>query len=190
MALSRGIPGAMLAALASPVIYPVLMVDLDWPSGRVRAHSGRGVLSYGGHSWAGVGPFAEVRLPGDSNGFAAQKGFIRIVGDLSDLFDANEEEVKNRTAQIYSGVLSGRAGSALAADPVMQFNGHMSGTLIEGDEVGQHWLTLSLGSGPGARISARANHSHEDQSAEFPGDTAGRHTALAGPNAAKLVWPE
>lgn len=189
MALSRGIPAALLTEYQKSAFYPIAFIDLDWPSGRVRAHTNSGAITWGGNSWAGIANIATLSLPGDGTGLANAEGTITIVGTLSDLFDANEEKVKNRAAKIYAGATTTPGGTTLVSDPFLIFDGHMDGTMIPKAE-GQHSLILTLGSGPGARVKATVRHSEEDQSTKFPGDTAGRHTALAKPNAAKLKWPE
>jgi hypothetical protein len=197
MALSRGIPAALLTEYAKPEgFYPIAFIDLDWPSGRVRAHTNSGEITWGGNAYTGIANIATLSLPGDGAGLTNAEGTITIVGTLSDLFDANEEKVKNRAAKVYAGATTSPGGTTLVSDPFLIFDGHMDGTMIPKAE-GQHSLILTLGSGPGARVKATVRHSEEDQSTKFPAsgpgiaaDTAGRHTALAKPNAAKLKWPE
>ena len=188
MALSRGLNSTLKTELAKPVFFPVVFLDLDWPSGRIRAHSRRGTITWGGNDWTGVGDFAAINLPGDSAGFAAQSGTIQVVGAFNDVIDAAEEQVKGRRFTAWWGVTTTREGTTLAGDPFPRFYGAMDGTKFRSAS-GQYGLQLTVKSGASARLAARLAHSAADQSAEFPGDTAGRHTALAAPNAQKIRWP-
>lgn len=188
MALSRGIGATLLAEISKPVFRPVLLVDLDWPSGRVRAHTGRGDLTFDGQTWAGIADIATVDLPGDDAGFAVRQGSIRIIGSFDDVIDATEEEVKTRLVTVYYGATTTPGGSVLVGTPFVRFAGFMDGTrFITSD--GIYGLELTIASGPNARLSAAIEHSYEDQIDDYPGDTAGRHTALAEANAQKNTWP-
>lgn len=189
MTLSRGIGATLLAALGNDVRHPVLLIDMDWPSGRARMNTNSGTITWNGQTWTGVSYAASVELPGGASGFARQEGVIRIVGTLEALFSAATEAVKNRSSIVYYGQTTTRNGSTLIGDPFVRWNGYMDGLEVVG-QGGQYWLEVTLASGPGARSVASLEHTYEDQIAEYPGDTAGRHTAFAEANAAKLKWPQ
>jgi hypothetical protein len=200
MTLTRGIDPVLLAALderQTKGFFPIAFIDLDWPTGRLRMHTKRGVITWGGFDWTGVADVAALSLPAEEAGFAISPGTIYTVGPLDDLFDAVEAVIKGREAVIWWGMTETRNDTTLIGEPFQIFAGYMDGTklksamtLRDGQRVQSHGLELTLGSGPGAKVAASITHSHEDQSTKFPGDTAGRHTGLAGPNAAKLLWPE
>jgi hypothetical protein len=199
VALTRGLPPAMQAALASGApIHPVLFVWLDWPDAEVRAHSGRGTITWGGHDWAGVGPFGSVGVPGESGGsMAAAEAQLSLVADPAVLDAYLDDVIRNRPGAIWLGLLTARPGSGasdvLLADPVPLFQGQMDGLLIEiGTSDGglSHRAMVGLTTGPGARSGAAVFHSDQDQARKFPGDTAGRHLVLAYANAQKFMWPE
>lgn len=200
MTLTRGIDPDLLTALDATQktgFYPIAFIDLDWPSGRVRMHTKRGVITWGGFDWTGVADVAAISLPAEEAGFAVSPGTIFTVGPIDDLFDAVEAVIKGRDAVVWWGMTTTRNGTTLIGEPFQIFAGYMDGTKLKsaienrgGQSVEAYGLELTLGSGPGAKVAATITHSEEDQSTKFPGDTAGRLTALAGPNAAKLLWPE
>ena len=194
MILNRGIGSTLLTELAKPAFYPVTLVNLDWPSGEVWFHGGRGNISWGGETWAGVGDFASIVSPEEAVGLVPGQCVIRVIGDLSDLLSLVLATVKNRRAAIYFGATTTPAGNTLVGTPVEVFAGYMDGTMLpyaagQGG-VATYSLELALGSGPGARIGATLSHSYEDQIAAFAGDTAGRHTQFAIPGIRALTWPE
>ena len=195
MTLSRGIGAAMLAEMAKPIWYPVLLVYIDWPSGPVRMNTGRGTISWDSQSWTGVGDIAAFDLPGDNSGFASQQGAIRMAGTLADILATATENAKGKAVRAYLGALTARESSTLVGDPYLRWSGYVDGTAIPPETVEvngmtMHGLAVSLASGPNVRNSAAIVHSYADQIAAFPGDTAGRHTKLAEPNAQRLKWPE
>jgi hypothetical protein len=187
MILSRGAGATLMAELAKPAFYPVLLVNLDWPSGEVWFHTGRGNITWDGQTWTGVGLASSVSIPEESFGLATSQAAIRIVGTFEDVFDATEERVKNMRAAIYIGCVSERAGSTRVGAPVAAFIGVMDGTLFASEDDGAYYLELTLASGPGARVNAAITHSGEDQKYHFPDDTAGRHTQFAVAEAAKIT---
>jgi len=194
MNLNRGIHSTLLAELVKPVFYPVTLVDLDWPSGRVRFHGGRGNIIWSSATWSGVGDFAAIRAPEEAIGLVPGECVITIVGTLADLLGVLDDNVKNRRAIIYFGAVTARAGNTLVGTPFEAFAGYMDGTLLqygEGDNGKMIYsLDLMVGSGPGARLGASITHSYEDQNAAYSVDTAGRHTQFAVPGIRRLTWPE
>jgi len=189
MILSRGIAPTVLTALAGPVVYPVIMVALDWPGGFIRFHSSVGVITWGGFDWTGTGPFDSISVGEEGEGLASSDASIRLLGPLAESLEDSEAVIKNRPAVIYAGLVTQPAGTVLIGDPFVQFSGAMDGLVYSQDD-GQHGLQLTMTAGPGARVGASITHSYEDQLAKYPGDTAGRHTQLAAANARVRTWPE
>lgn len=194
MILRRNIGATLLAEIAKPAFNPVVLVNLDWPSGEVWAHSNRGTITWDSHTWLGVGNFATFTVPEEAAGLVPGQAGITIIGTLGDVLASLDEQVKNRRAAIYVGAVTAAAGNTLVGTPFCAFAGYMDGTLfrLDVDEAGKqvYALELTLGSGPGARLGASITHSFEDQQAAHPTDTAGRHTQYAVPGLRSLTWPE
>lgn len=188
VALTRGIPSAMLTALAD-TCYPVVFVYLDWPGGAVRAHSSGGTIVWGGHSWTGVGRFGSITLPGEFGGMVNAEAELQLIADPVTLDDYTDDVIRNRDGEVFFGLLTGRESGVLVSDPVSVFAGQMDVMVVEATAEG-HAATLSLITGPGARSDAAVFHSDQDQARKYPGDTAGRLVALAVATAQKTTWPE
>jgi hypothetical protein len=188
--VTRGVDPDLLAAIAAP-FHPVMLVQVDWPGGMVRVHSGLGDLTWNGHTWTGVGTKGEVRLPQEGTGLAADDGLLRI-GGLPDEIDAYlDADVRGRAVDVWFGATTVRAGTVLVSDPVQVFTGYVDGlsdeTAVEGKDL-QRTINVSLGSGPPQRSRANAVHSYEDQIAAYPGDTGFRWAKAANAAAGTLVW--
>lgn len=196
MDLTRGIHPDTLAALAGAYFYQVWMVELDWPSGIVRAHSGVGLIDYQGNDWYGVGDFGKVTLPEETMGMASFPAEFEIIGLPQDVVDYLDEPIRNRSVSVYGAVVTERAGNQVVGEPfeiwagyvdAMTFNASVSdkeGTLLE------YGLRLEARGGPTVRTAAEVYHTAEDQENKYPGDTAGRLTINAEAEGSKLTWPE
>jgi hypothetical protein len=193
MALTRGLDPAFAAALRSDVFHPVTLVDLDWPAGRIRAHSGAGVIVWGGHDWMGVGDFGSITTPAETTGAAANRATLTLVGLPADVLGEALGTARNRPATIYAGATTSAGGAVLVGAPVDVFAGYVDATrfVLEREGAGvTHGVQVDLGSGPSARAAATVHHSAEDQAAKFPGDTAGRWLINSERRQAAMRWPE
>ncbi|WP_406870448.1 hypothetical protein ABEB22_12545 [Thioclava sp. 'Guangxiensis'] len=198
MELTRGCPAAMLEAISGPVFYPVVFVYLDWPNAPVRAHSGVGVLTWGGEEWQGVGKWGTLSVPAEVGGsMVATEATVTLVAGADKFDDFVDAAIRNREGEIHIGCVADRpgtvGGAVLLADPVAIFFGTMDAMsmTIEPTEAGvQSSMSITLATGPGARSAATVYHSEQDQARAYPGDTAGRMTALAMSRAQVLTWPE
>ena len=196
MELRRGVPPAMLAAMAGTT-YPVLFVHLDWPGAPVFVHSAKGVLTWGGHDWKGVGAFGSISIPDEGGGsMATAEASVTLQASPEDLDAYMDDTIRNREAAFYWGSLTARPGTAgaqLISDPVAVFHGAMDAAGLtfepDGDNVISS-ITVGLATGPGARSSASVYHSDQDQARRHSGDTAGRLTALASLRREAITWPE
>lgn len=197
VSLTRGVPAPMLAAMAG-TFYPVAFVYLDWPGATLRAHTGVGAITWGGQSWAGVGPMGSISIPAESGGsMVATEAALSLVADPMELDSYADDVIRNLAGEIYLGVVSARpgqpGGTTLVSDPVTIFSGLMDALVIEVEPTDtgvNHRATVTLITGPGARSDAAVYHSDQDQGRKYPGDTAGRHLVLAYAKAQKLTWPE
>jgi hypothetical protein len=195
--LTRGVPPAMQVALAG-VVHPVLFVWLDWPGGAVRAHSGIGVITWGGFDWQGVGNFGGVTTPEEFGGsMVATEASVTLMASPEDLDAYLDDQIRNREGAIYMGLLAARpgepGGGTLISDPVPVFYGTMDALSLsfEPTDTGvTSRASVTLVTGPGARSAATVTHSDPDQRRQFPADTAGRLVVLSYARAQSFTWPE
>lgn len=192
MDLTRDLSPGLLAAISGPSFHPVVMVWLDWPGGDVRAHSGVGSLSWDGHSWAGVGSFGEVSIPGEGLTGVPNDFAVSLVCDLAELADYADATIRARDGVIYFGATTTAGGNVLVDDPARLATGIMD-TLVLGMEAADgniaYRLDVGLRTGPGFRTAANVTHSHEDQVRRYPTDTAGLMLRAALARLEKTLWP-
>lgn len=197
MALTRGASATLIAEFAKQGWHPVVMAYIDWPSGDVRAHSGVGTISYGGHDWLGIGDYGRVEVPPESRSGAARRLTLTLLGGIADLLTQSGEQVRGRDGEIYAGAVTTRSGATLVADPVRVWRGTADALRFEmgvTDEIVmtvEAALQLQLSSGPALRRNASQYHSLEDHKANFSAtDTAARLIQSAETVARNMTWPE
>ena len=180
----------MQAALARSHIHPVTFVEVDWPvRGMTYWHSGVGPLDWGGHTWLGIGQFGSVSFPQASASVIQQRATIQVVLSDDEGLEELEQPVRNRHCRMHWGLLDIDTLD-LVPTPVTRLIGRLdaarftlSGSGIEGV---QTVFQLEVTSGVPARRVGLIEHSHEDQSELYPGDTAGKH--LWNIAVDKLTW--
>jgi hypothetical protein len=186
----RALDSAFLDALAKPCISLALFAWLDWPGQAVRAHTRTGTITWGGQDWLGVGEFGSIAPATEGGSGIAKRLTLSLVGFREKLDGDLGAVIRNRAARIYWGLL-GDDGT-LVADPDLMLAGVMDGRqfTMSADRDGQvsYGLSISVWSGASPREPGAALHSFEDQLAEHPGDTAGRHLVTQPEKV--LSWPE
>lgn len=195
MDLTRGTPQALLTSISGAAFYPVVLVDIDWPGGRIRAHSNRGNIVWGGLTYLGVGKFGAVSIPDEIMAGIPDEFTMELSVDNSELAAYSDTVIRGRAGVVYLGAVTERGGSALigAVDVV---SGTCDGLVLrsevsggDGQTVVIYTLTVTFSTGPSYRTLAAIAHSDENQRRAFPGDTAGRHLMVARAQAEKTQWP-
>lgn len=201
MELRRGCTPAFLDALRGH-FHPTALFEVEWHDGTYHYHSGQGSLSWGGHTWFGLGyavgsagvNLVDFTAPAEGDGMTADGGSVRMAATLEMVFSQRGKLIRNRPLTAWLGAVTEPAGQVLLADPVQVFTGYFDTrdyAFARGETDFTHDLLLGLGIGPAPRASAVIRHSAEDQMRSAPGDTAGRHLILAMRREANPpMWPE
>ena len=192
--VERDIHPDTYAEICDPAGFnPVVMYFIDWPGDPIYAHGNRGTISWNSQSWTGIGNVSDIRLPSDEFGMAAQEASFALLGLGDDLDTYLETDGRGAEATFYFGVVTERDGNTLIGEPFRIFSGVINGArdVTEFMALGySRGGQLPLISGPSQRSTFSASHSHEDQSAAYPGDTGGRLLVNSEREAGRLRWPE
>ncbi len=190
--MSRGCSPAFLAALARPVLHPVVLAHLDWPDDPVHAHSGVGDIQWAGQTWIGVGEFGTLSAEGEGMSGVPVDFSVGVAAPLPEIGSYAGANIRRRSGRLYLG-LTTEAGSGALIDAVEIVSGTMDGLnlgITSAPERLSYDLTVGFTTGPSMRAEVSAHHSHEDQSRKYPGDTAGKKLIQAQTRAEKTRWPE
>ena len=121
---------------------------------------------------------------------------MMLVTDFPELEAYTDTAIQGADAAIYMGEVSERGGNSLiGAVEVSTGTADGLGMTVEvtdenGQPVTMFGLRVTVTTGPSYRSMAAIAHSHEDQSRQYPADTAGRHLMFAQSLAEKTYWPE
>lgn len=193
MGLTRGASTGLINDLKGH-FHPVLLTYADWPGEEIFIHTGVGNLSWDGETWMGAGKLVQFRAPEEAGGLATSEATIRVAATVEDMLAERGKIIRNRTVTVWFSTTTEPGGNVLQADPVQLFTGYFdsrSGSLSRADGGLAHDMVMGLGVGPSARASASITHSYEDQIANYPGDTAGRHVQNANKRRFNPQnWPE
>lgn len=192
MDLTRNTPAALLHALSAPVFHPVVLIRLDWPGAPLRTHSGAGEISWQGQRWTGAGRFGRVGVPEEAMAGAPEDFTISLVTDFADIEPYTDTVIRGIPGAVYLGATRDRGGNDLIG--AVEFASGTAdvltlGTTMEGDTI-YFELSVAMTTGPGMRAMASVNHSDEDQSRAYPGDTAGGRLIELVSSIKKTYWPQ
>jgi hypothetical protein len=166
--MSRDIPSAMVTVAASDSFPPAFFVELDWPSGTVRAWGGYGDIVWGGNTWIGTGHLGEIGDVAESTDRKANGVPVRLSGIPSEeIAEAMAGDAQMRPGRIYLGAL--QADGTLVSDPLCIFDGLINYCVID-DDGKTSTVTVQLDKEGIAKKSEPRRYSHEDQQIDFPGD--------------------
>jgi len=193
---TRGIDPVLLAEISKPSFNPIILMEIDWPTGAVRAHSNVGDVRFLDETWIGVGAFGRVDVPAETRDGVARRLSATLFGAPADQLDEIlQTRLRGREGRIYLGAVREATGNELIGRPHLIYSGTVDAntfTLGRTDGPGdvQTAVQLDFVSGPPLRRKAGLFHTQEDHNLIFPNDTAGRHVQAADTNATNRRWPE
>lgn len=183
--MTRDADPALITILSGPH-YAVTLVQVDWPGGTVRVHTGVAPLVWSGQTWLGVGMRGALQLPADMAGLASMSGSMALGGLPEDIDDVLTADSPGSAVVAWHGALTARTGSlpggdVLAAEPVQAWAGFTDDVNSETARAAMGLasrVTVGLIGRGSQRARTSAVHTYESQLL-IGGDTAGRHTKAA-----------
>lgn len=167
--MTRTIDTATEAALAEPVYRPLALIEMNFDSGIVRAHSGVGDFVWSGNTFTGVSWLGKISDWKEGEALVAYGIQLELSG-LEEAIVAVSlgEYYRGRALKIWIAYLD--ENGQLIGQPVGPWRWRMS--TLDGEFTGQKGtLVLSCTSrmAQWERADVR-RYTNEDQLAEFPGD--------------------
>lgn len=170
----KDLPTGLHTALSAVEVAPVLLVELDWPTGIARSWNGYHDLSWGGNTWYGVGDLgsiSEVKESGDGtlNGMSLTLSGV-LAANISHAMANNSQ---GRRARVFFGVLT---STGFSIDPYCVFDGLIDYANIVRDG-NTATVTVNLEKELFDDRSNARRWNHEDQQIDFPGDKGFEYVA-------------
>ena len=133
----------LLDALHQPVVCTAMAVEIDFPSGTSRTHSGTGTLVIGGETFYGVGALGEIGAVVEEHTTSPTQISLTLGGlDTSLIAITLNERVIGCPVQVFLAVMDGD-GAPLAAN--LLYKGRVSATsLTAGDNSGLGYTVSNI----------------------------------------------
>lgn len=181
----RDMSTAMSDEVGKAVVFPALLVELDFLSAPARFWSGIGPLSWDGKVWAGAGELLQLGEIEEATDGTATVMTGTLAGVPSDLTGAiYADEWQGRVATLWIGMFD--ADWALIDDPVQIRTGVMD-QISDSDDASTATFQLTVAT---AALDQGDNRSwrltHEIQQQFYPGDDLLKYTTVL--QAVPLRW--
>jgi len=166
--MSRDITSAALTASQAETVRPVLMAELDFSGGYVRANTSPYTLVFETNDYLGVGNLGGIETVSESAGLQALGVRMTLTGIPSSMISiALGEHYQGRSCRIFIGMLDD--SHALIADPVEIFTGRIDTMDIETGETATISLAAESRLVDWERPRIR-RYTDADLQREYPGD--------------------
>lgn len=154
---------------ARPSVVLVVLCELDFVGGVVRAHDGIGELTHAGQTYYGLGKFGGIELDVEDQEVSARSARLILSGVPADHVPdvLLEDNYQNRTATLYIGILNPDTG-AWVDTPEVLWDGLMDYMTIETGD-GDARIVLHV-EDELRREPLQAWYTDEDQQLRFSGD--------------------
>jgi hypothetical protein len=129
----RDLTLAMVDALQQDVIYPAILVDLDFADDTQHVWNGVGELAWNGNTYIGVGAFGGVSGLTETTALEAKGATLTLSGISSDLLTESMDEIEAfHDCNIYLCLFDGPCGNILST-PFLSWSGFMDDPEISDD---------------------------------------------------------
>jgi hypothetical protein len=167
--MPRAMTADYLAAIQSAALRPALFVEANFTSGPIYVWSGVGSITWGGHTWTGLGSFGNVSMIEEGATVEAKGITLTLSGIDPTMLTGILDEFQVGLPVIVSLGLFDAAG-ALIANPVGCFVGQMDQPTL--DVTGTS-ATISINCESRLiemNVAVDRRYTNEDQQRDYPGD--------------------
>ena len=128
---TRPVDGTLATEFGNDKLYPIILMEGEFPSGTVRFWSGYSVLNWNSVDWTGAGDLLAVNEVTETLGNTAEGVQVSLSGIPPSLISvALSEAYQGKIARIYIGALDAVGGSVVGT-PYLLFLGYMDVMVIE-----------------------------------------------------------
>jgi hypothetical protein len=159
---------AMAAAIQLPGSQPSLFVAITFASATVYMWTGTGSVTWGGHTWLGMGSLMEITAAEDAATVEARGISITLSGLNPTIFaDCQNEFLLGQPVVVYLGLWS---GGSLVASPIPVWAGRTDQPTFEIDPE-QVIVTIACENRlADMNVAVDRRLTNQDQQMDFPGD--------------------
>lgn len=167
--MARALTPAMLAAMATGNLRPLILYEGEFSGGTVRLFTGYGSLDWNGHAWTGSGQMLDITSIQEVSDLQAVNFTVSLNGELPSLIALALGQVRRgKSGSVWLGLLD--AGNALIADPFLCFKGRADRPDIVPDPTHTVIAVAYESRLIDASRRRERRYTSEDQQIDFPGD--------------------
>lgn len=172
----RSLPAELISQYQSDNPNLIFLMELDWPGGQVRAHTGIGELKIGGRLWQGIGNLGGMGTLSDNDELGRSELPLELsVFDRTLLNEGLRRDAVGRDGVVYAAVRD-NAGQPLEASFTPLFAGYISDVATTLGQNSRIRVVLATDTAdPRRRRPGR--YTDDSHRREFPGDEFYRWTA-------------
>jgi hypothetical protein len=169
--MSRNITTELSTELGADVVYPVLLLDLEFISGWLYLYTGIGDLVFNGHTYTGVGSILSLS-PIEETGEVRAVGItVTLAGlDTSITSVALQQVAQNRQGIIRLGLRAGLDGAWINGGPAIAFSGRLDLSTIKEDDRGTTVAINYESRLVNLEVPRLWSWTDQDQQTTYPGD--------------------
>lgn len=167
--MARALTAAMLAAMASGVVRPLILYEGEFTGGTVRLFTGHGALGWNSNTFIGAGQLLGITAINEVSELQAINFTVSLNGEISALIQLALAQVRRgKPGSVWLGLLD--AGNALIADPFLCFKGRADKPDIVPDPAHTVISVAYESRLIDASRRRERRYTSEDQAIDFPGD--------------------
>ena len=182
----RTIDSALLAALSSPTVRAIYLVELDFDSGVIAWNSGFRDITYNSVTFKGLGSMSSISSPNEKVGVDSSTITVGVSGiDPAIIALFMTEPYLNRTAKLYYTLLDDN-DQVITGNPILLFRGSIDS--IDGTFGSQGSFNVTIKSRLADWERKRViRYTDNDQQSMYPGDKGFEYVGQMAQ--ATIVWP-
>lgn len=128
--MARALTAAMLAAMDTGVLRPLLLYQGEFSGGTVRLFTGHGTLSWNGYTWTGDETMMRFSPVGEAGDLGAVNFTVALNGQVTSLLSVALAQVqRGKPGSVWLGLLD--SSNALISDPFLCFRGRADKPVID-----------------------------------------------------------
>jgi hypothetical protein len=183
--LPRNATAAVIAAIESGMVRPAFFVEGNFTSGPAYLWSGLGSITWNGHTWTGLGSFAEISTVEEGSSVESKGVTLSLSGiDATLLTDVMTEFQVGLPVTVWIGFFD--ASNALIPDPIISFAGRMDQPTLTVDGSSATIAINCESKLLEMNNSVERRYTHEDQQIDHPGDRG--FELVSGIQSRQIFW--
>lgn len=183
--MPRAMSDAFLAAIQSQELRPAIFVEANFTSGPIYVWTGVGSITWGGHTWSGLGALASISTIEEGATVEARGITLGLSGiDVTLLTGIMDEFQVGLPVLVYFGIFD--ATGALIADPVASWAGRTDQPTLD---VSGETMDISINCENRLvemNVAVDKRYTNEQQNLDYPGDRGMEF--VAGIQEVQIYW--